>query len=289
MFDPVAPLMALTAAFVFALNFYVQSKGLKSTDPVTGAFVSVATMAAVFWGASPLFLQSDWLRHPATLYFVLAGLVFPAMGQFLQIRAVSMVGPALTSAAGSLMPVFAAVPAVLFLSEPFGWRLAAGFGLMMAGLAAMALLRGRLARSWPLWALLLPVGASAARGFAQPLIKTGFRDLPNPFFATLVMASVSSLVLLVIALRSGGGQRLRHPGGGAGWFMLTGVLNGFGILMVNMAVERSDITRVAPFVSTVPLWTLLLGYAVFRAETLDRRHLLVALMVVAGSVLVLTR
>jgi DME family drug/metabolite transporter len=282
-------LFALIAALLFAVNFYVQRTGLKALNPITGAFISVATMAGMFWALSPFFLDPRWLLDPTIFYFLAAGLTFPAMGQFLQIKSVSVVGPAVTSAAGSLMPLFAALPAVIFLDESFGWQIASGFALMIFGVALTSLIGGKLSRSWPLWALLIPIGASASRGLVHPLTKTGMEIIQSPLFATMIMGSMSTLVLLAITLGSGKGATLKALPKGAWWFVLTGVINGTGILFVNMAVSMGDITRVSPFVSTTPIWVLLMGWAFFRVEKLGLIHLMAVILVVAGSALIVTR
>lgn len=282
-------ILALTAAILFAVNFYVQRHGLKYSDPITGSLISVATLSGMFWLMSPLFLQASWFTNPAIRYFLIAGLTFPAMGQFLQIKSVSMVGPAVTSAAGSFMPLFAAIPAIAFLGESFSWNLAGGFALMISGVALTSLIGGKVARNWPLWALFLPLGASAARGLVQPLTKTGYQDIPSPIFATMIMGSVSTFVLLAIAQRTGKASNLRSLPKGAWWFVLTGVMNGLGILCVNTAISLGEITRVAPFVTTTPIWVLFFGWAIFRVEKLGWQHLAAVALVFAGSLLIITR
>lgn len=281
--------LAILASLVLALNFYVQKQGLKVTDPVIGAFLSVLTMAVMFWVLSPMNVQFAWFRHPSILYFVIAGLTFPAIAQFLQIVSVGKVGPAQTSAIGSLMPLFAAVPAVLFLGETFGLALAIGFALMMSGVVIAGLGGGKVARHFPLWALLLPVAASACRGLVQPLTKLGLGDIPSPFFATLVAGNVSTLVVFVIVMATGKVALLRHPDRSWLWFVLVGVINGTGILLINSAISLGDVTRVAPFISTVPLWVLFLGWAVFRVEHLGWRHLVIVALVMSGGILIATR
>jgi len=281
--------LALLASLLFALNFYLQRQGLKTNDPVVAAFLSVSTMAAMFWILAPLNVSTTWFSHPSVIYFLLVGLTFPAIAQFLQIVSVGKVGPALTSAFGSLLPMFAAVPAVLFLGEPFGFVMLLGFALMMGGIALGALRTGSVARGFPLWALLLPVAASAARGLVQPLTKIGLNDLPSPYFATLIASSVSTLVLALIVLGTGRIGQFRALNRTALWFVLVGCVNGAGILLVNTAISLGEITRVAPFVATVPLWVLFLGWLVFRVEKLGPRHIFVVLLVMAGGILVVTR
>lgn len=289
MVDLLPILLANLASFILAVNFYVQRQGLKSTDAVIGAFLSVSSMAALFWIFAPLNVQGEWFAHPSIWYFVIAGLTFPAIAQFLQIVSIGKVGPALTSGVGSLMPLFAAIPAVLFLNESFGLPLIVGSALMMSGVVIAGLGGVKVQRHFPLWALLLPVAASACRGVVQPLIKLGLLDIPSPYFATLVAGNVSTLVVFVIVVATGKIALLGQMPRGALWFVLVGVINGTGILLINLAVSLGAVTRVAPFVATVPLWVLLLGWAVFRVEKLGLRHLLIVALVMAGGILIATR
>lgn len=281
--------VAIAASFIFALNFYIQRHGLKSNDPLIAAFLSVSTMAVMFWLFAPFFVSIGWFSHPSMIYFLLVGLTFPAIAQFLQIVSVGKVGPALTSALGSLLPLFAAVPAVMFLGESFGLTLFIGFSLMMAGIALSAMDGVSIKRSFPLWALLLPIAASAARGLVQPLTKIGLNDIPSPFFATLIAGSVSTVVLFVIVVATGRLSLLGKFSRKSLWFVLVGIINGTGILMVNFAIFLGEITRIAPFIATVPLWVLLLGWSVFRVEKLRFKHLIVVILVLAGGTLVAVR
>ena len=282
--------LAILASLIIALNFFVQQHGLKTTDPVIGAFLSVLSMAVMFWVFAPVSgIQTAWFFHPSTLYFIIAGLTFPAIAQYIQIASIRNVGPTLTAAIGSMMPLFAAVPAVLFLGEDFGFALALGFTLMMSGVVVAALSGGQVSRNFPLWMLLLPLVASACRGLVQPLIKIGLQDIPSPYFVTLVAGNVSTLVMLVIVMATGKAVLLTRPTSGFLWFILVGMINGTSLLLINSSIALGDITRVAPFISTAPLWVLFLGWAVFKNEKLGLKHLMVAILVVVGSILVVTR
>ncbi len=125
---------ALYAAMIFGLLVHIQRKGLVTADPVAGAFVSVAAMTVSFWSLVPVFGGLEWFGHPAMIYFVIAGLAFPALGQFFQIQSVARVGPSLSAALGAFMPLFAALPAVLFLGEQLTGQMVVGFVAMTGGL-----------------------------------------------------------------------------------------------------------------------------------------------------------
>jgi len=282
-------LFALSAGALFGFNLHIQKKGLEDTDGLTGAFLSIGSMAAVLWFFSPFFIEWRWWLTDAAIIFMLCGLVFPATGQSLQIVSIRRVGPALTSAGGAFAPLFAVLPAVMFLGESFGLQAIAGMTLMMGGLILSAVGTRKIPRGWPLWALLLPLGASFMRGVVQPITKYGYAEVPSPYFSTLVMATVSTLVLYLLLL--GLNQRPAIIGGGRGhrWFVLSGMINGAGILALNNAIQLGDVTVAAPLASTTPLWALFFGIVMFRHERLGLHHAIIALLVVSGAVLIVTR
>lgn len=281
-----APALALFSGVFFGLVVHIQRRGLGSADPLVGAFLSVGAMALMLWLMAPFLLRPEWFLTHAALILAMGGLIFPAAGQALQIYSIGHVGPSLTSAIGAFTPLFAVVPAILVLGEPFGPVLAVGIALMIAGLVLSALGPRRIARGWPLWVLLLPLGAALARGLAQPITKLGLTEVPSPYFATLVFATVSSLVLAGLLLVTGRAHRVRNTSG-FGSFALSGLVNGTGILVLNAAIGMSSVTLTAPLASMSPFWALALGYLVFKTEQLGLRHLIVALLVVAGSVLII--
>lgn len=281
---------ALLAGLLFGIVAHVQKSALKGTEVSLGALISVATMAVVFWALSPFVIEWQWFNTRAALIFAVCGIIFPAVSQRLQVASVVHVGPALTSAMGSFAPLFAVVLAVTFLGERINLQGAAGMGLMLAGLLVSALGPGRgIARAFPLVALLLPLGASLARGVMQPTAKYGFAEVDSPFFATMVMSTVATFVLFVWMMKDRAGRPLRQNRSGNLYFVLNGLLIGGGILSLQLGISYGSVSLAAPLSATTPLWTLAMGVLFFRNEQLTYRHLVMALLVVAGSVLVVTR
>ena len=281
-----AILCAVLSGAVFGLTVHIQRQGLDRVPALEGAFVSVLAMAVVYWALAPFFVDPDWVFSRATAVFIVGGLFLPALGQRFQIAAISHVGPALTSALGSFTPLFAIVPAVLFLGEAPGPRVLAGAGVMIAGLV-LAARPGRAGQvHFALWALSIPLAAAAARGLVQPITKTGIALGPSAFYAGLVYATVSSFVLAAMMRASGAPVRPRFWGAGRGWFAVSGVLNGLGILLLGAALGLGQVSVAAPLSAAAPLWSLIYGAVIFRREELTRYHLWVAVLVVAGAGLV---
>jgi len=283
-----APILALSAAIIFAWNTHTQRRALDDTDPATGAFLSVSATAVLCWVLSPFIVQWDWWSSPYVWLFAAIGLIFPAAGQWLQMRSVATVGPTLTSSLAGLTPLFAVTIGVIWLGDTVTAQAAFGIFLMIVGLVLAAWSPKGIKRGWALWAIFLPIGAALARGLAQPGLKFGFEHLPSPFFALLIGASVSTVVL-GLTLLPRRARLNRRIGKGSSRFVLVGIVNGVGIFCLNAALNLGSLTVVSPLTSTTPLWTLALGVLFYKREVVGLRHLGVALLMVLGAVLVLTR
>jgi len=282
-------LFGLSAGALFGLLIHFQRRGLQTYDPLVGAFVSVSSMSCFLWVLSPFFIDYTWFSSKAALIFFLSGLFFPAAAQVAQVFSIARVGPALTSAIGAFAPFFAAFPAILFLGEPWGFQLIIGMSLMTFGLILSTLGAKNLKRTWPLWFLLLPLGASFARGVIQPVLKLGLSDIPSPFFATLMLGSVSTFILAAVLILTKKTNLIFASWDGAKWFSISGVINAFGILSINYAIFLGGVVLAAPLAATAPIWALLFGFLIFKNEKLGLQQFIVALFVVLGSVLIVVR
>ena len=279
-------LFGLSAGALFGLLVHFQRRGLQTYDPLVGAFVSVSSMSCFLWILSPFFINYTWFSSKAVLIFLLSGLFFPAAAQVAQVFSIARAGPALTSAIGAFAPFFAAFPAIFLLGEPWGFQLIIGMSLMTFGLILTTLGTKNLKRTWPLWVLLLPLGASFARGIIQPILKVGLSDIPSPYFATLILGSVSTFVLAFILILTKKTNLIFTSRDGAKWFSISGIINAFGILSINYAIYLGGVVLAAPLAATAPIWALLFGFLIFKNEKLGLQQFIVAMFVVLGSILI---
>jgi drug/metabolite transporter, DME family len=277
-------LLAVLSAFLFALSIQIQNLGLGHADPRSGALVNIGATALMYWVLAPFFVeQSFWLTSAAGL-FALVGLFRPALSANLAVASVKMMGPTLTSGLAATNPIFAIFFAVLLLGEALTWPVAVGTGAVVAGIAVSAIRPGGLARGWPLWALSLPLGAAFFRAAGHPIIMIGFRELPEPFFASMVSYSVS-LVVALIAFRMQK-RTFAKLSWGYGWFAIAGLLNGISIFSLNTALKSGKLLTVAPIVACSPVFTILMSLLIFKRETITWRTAITIAMVVSGVVLV---
>lgn len=279
---------ALLAASLWGFSNHIQRLALDDTDALTGAFISVATMAIIAWMFAPFYVEWSWFATRGALIFAMMGLFFPALGQRFQIAGVMLVGPSLTASLSALTPLVAVAIGVVLIGEVL--NLQAGFGLilMVIGLVLATYSPRGIKRGFPLWALLVPIGAAVVRGIAQPGMKLGMQDLPSPAFGLLIAASVSTVVLGLMAMQNKAKGNVRL-GIGVRWFIFNGALNAGGIFLLNLALQKGTVTLVSPLAATSPLWALLFGALVFKREQLGLKHLGVAVLIVLGGALILLR
>ena len=142
-----------------------------------------------------------------------------------------------------------------------------------------------MARNWPLWAILLPLGAAAGRALAHSVTKIGYEEVASPVFVGLVSSTLSLIILSSQMLATG--QRLTTTRTSSYWFLISGLLSTGGVFALNIALQTGQVLSVSPIVSTSPVFALLLAILVFRKETVTWRTVATVLLVVGGVILVI--
>jgi drug/metabolite transporter, DME family len=282
----VAIVFAILSAVLFALASHITKFALAHLDGLTGAFISVLAMAAVFWCVAIWNMQWDFWLSKATFFFAVSGLFLPALGQRFQISAVKHVGPALTSAIGSFLPLFAISPAIIFLGESVTLLQLAGISMLIGGLILGAVGRGISWRKRTFYLLFIPLGAAVLRAIAQPISKAGYNILAEPFFAMMVMTTVSSLVVGVMLVLQGSPKQVFSLSRGHRLFVLVGLITGGGILALQVSLIAGSVTLTASLASTAPIFSVLFGAFIFKNEKLFWWHGVVAVAVCLGAVLI---
>jgi drug/metabolite transporter (DMT)-like permease len=138
-----------------------------------------------------------------------------------------------------------------------------------------------------LWLLALPLGASAIRGFVQPVVKLGLERWHNPIAAVVIGYTVSSAVLILAALVPSRTPEQSFNWRGALWFAAVGLCNGSAVLSMYSALGRGPVSLVSPLIATYPLVTLLLSVRFLKRERVDARLAAAVAVTVGGVVLLL--
>ncbi len=285
-------LLALGAAAMLGLAVNLQKRGLGRAQVRVGVLIGVFSMAACFWILAPFYVSPAWWGSTAIVWFVLAGLMMPALAQSMQVAAVARVGASMTTAMAAFTPLFSVLFAMAILGERPNLQTALAIALLVSGLVLAADGATKKLGTFSLLVLSLPLGMAVMRGLAHPLVKLGLADIASPFFASMVMTSVSCLVVLAMTFVSfKSGRPLIWPSQAKDgfWFVASGILIGLALWMLTAAVHQGNVIIAVPLASTTPLWALGFEVLVFRQEAFRIRQLVTIALVLVGGLLLVTR
>lgn len=281
-----AAILALGAAFCFALALILTQFGLRTMPSWRSPLYSIGGALVVAWLAAILFVDRRTFNLDAALIFAGVGCIFPVFVSILAVRSNERLGPAVAGAVGNVTPIFAVLGAVLFLGEHLGLLQLAGLAMVVGGVALLALRGGTGGRHWSVWVLGLPLAAALVRGAIQPAIKTGLALWPEPLAAAAIGYALSSVVIVSLvgrrALRAGPAIR-----SGVLWFLAVGFANGTATFLLYAALGLGSITVVAPLVALFPLMGVVMSWFFLRGEQLHAIGLIGILVSVAGVILLL--
>lgn len=284
--DPayVSGALALAAAFGFALSAHIQNMAPAGVSTPLGTIVLVATQTAIYGVVAFFVIAPGYWFTTAALLFAAAGMLRPTLSITLWVEGIKRLGPTLNAALTAVGPFFSALFGVLLLGEQLTPMIAAGIALVIAGAMVPVLPTRGIAYVFPLWALLLPLGAAALRNVAHAITKIGFADLPSPLFAALVATSVSLVVLAVRFLATR--QTIEGRLADYRYFFLSGTVTALAVYLFSLALELGQVITTAPILASSPVFAALLGYFVFGRETLNWQTLFTIALVVPGVVLI---
>ncbi len=281
-----AAILALGAAFCFALALILTQFGLRTMPSWRSPLYSIGGALVVAWLAAILFVDWSTFNLDAALIFAGVGCIFPVVVSILAVRSNERLGPAVAGAVGNVTAIFAVLGAVLFLGEHLGFVQLAGLAMVVGGVALLALRGGTGGRHWSVWVLGLPLAAALVRGAIQPAIKTGLGLWHEPLAAAAIGYALSSVVIVSLvgrrALREGPAIR-----SGVLWFLAVGFANGSATFLLYAALGLGSITVVAPLVALFPLMGVVMSWIFLRGEQLHAIGLLGIVVSVAGVILLL--
>lgn len=276
--------LALFAAFAFGLGLVLTQFGLRHALPGHGALVSIPTSTILLWLLAPFLFAWRDFDPRAVGVFAGVGLLFPAVVTLLTFEANRRMGPSMSGALSNLTPIFAVVPAALFLGEVPRALQSLGIATIVAGVVTLSIDRRWLGVPWSYWAAALPLGAAAVRGITQPITKLGLALWPSPFAATLIGYTMSGIVVACVAWARGGWPA-KYPRAAFVWFACVGTCNVLGVLALYAALARGPVILVSPLVATYPLVTLALSAILFHSTRISTALLAGVALTVVGVIL----
>jgi len=135
-------ILALVTAVLFATGDFVGRLAIRHAPPYMGGLMSAAVGCVVFGAA--------WLATPSTVplnlqgvgWFFFAGLIHPAFGFIILLKAFEKAGVGRSAAILGTGPFFGVVIAILFLGERPTWFVLGGTLLIVLGVVCVSLEEG---------------------------------------------------------------------------------------------------------------------------------------------------
>ncbi|MEO1840342.1 MAG: DMT family transporter [Pseudomonadota bacterium] len=277
--------LALLAAVLFAFGNQCSRIAMQYTDSQTASLFQIGVSTALYWLIAPFYLEISFWSSPVLPLLAAIGLIRPLLSANLGMAGTRILGPTISSTLAATAPLFGVALGVVLLSEILSWEVALGTAGIVFAVVILSWQRDS-GRTWPMIALLLPIGAAMIRSLAHALAKIGLEVLPNPFFVALVAYTVALPIALANDLRIRQHNPRRLSTAGLKWLVITGLIYAVSVLVMNTALMSGRLIVVSPIVACSPLFTLLLGRFVFREESLNRKVAVAVLLVVPSVMLI---
>ncbi len=284
-----AEFIALLAALGWASEAILVRRGARFANISLAVLMSFVCTSLLIWIIVWWFFPLSLLYSPAILYFVLSGLIQPAIVRFLHYTGIVRLGASRAGPVRGISPLFAILIAFFFLAERPGLFVYAGALLCVAGLWLISYRREGEA-NWRAIDLLFPLGAAFLSGISQNIRKTGLLILPNPFIAAGVTTTTSLVVfsLSLMVTRQLGSIRINRKC--LPFYGTAALITAVAQIFTFAALNLGQVSVIVPLVNTNPLFIVLLS-AVFLKDLEKVTGLVVtgATLIVSGIVLITYR
>jgi drug/metabolite transporter, DME family len=284
-----AELVAISSAIGWATDSVLVRFGLRKSNIFAAMLVSYLVSVSCMWTYLIATTSLEFLASPAMIYYLISGCMQPLFARALFYEGITRIGVARAGPLRGIEPLFAGAIAVIFFHEEPGWSVLFGTILIVASLW---LISGRQEsdRQWRLVYALLPIGAALISAVSQSLRKQALHIIPDPFVAVAVVTTVSLILLLGFVLATGRGEQLKMKREGFVYFLCAALVASAAQVANFIALARGELSVIIPLLNTTPLFTVLFSAVFLRAvETINRRIVLGAVLMVAGVVLITSR
>ena len=277
---------AIISAAAWAVDSILVHKGTQFSNPSTAALISFAVNAAVL--VPYIFLQYPWekILQPANLFFVMSGIIQPAIVRVLFYVGIVRLGVSRAGPIRGTSPFFSVAIAFFLFHDRPEFIVYVGGLLTIAGTWAVSYQRAGESK-WRAIDLLFPLSAAMLASVSQNIRKMGLNTTAEPVIASTITTATSLVCLLGSLAFSGRGsikinrQSLPYYGGAA-VFALVGQLCTF------IALNGGQISVVSPLINTTPLFVIGLTWLFLKGEEKINRNVVIGVLLLVGGIALIT-
>lgn len=285
-----AEFLALTSSVAWGSEAILVRRGSRYASVALAALMGFVLSTVALWTAIWFLFPLSLLYTDATWYFIISGLIQPAIVRFLHYTGIVRLGASRAGPVRSVTPLFAIALAFTFLGERPEAGVYLGSLLSVAGVWLTSTRREG-ESEWKAIHLAYPLGAAFLTAISQNFRKTGLLIMPNPFVATAVTIT-TSLVVFSLSLMATGQLRPTFQGDRKclPFYGAAAVVSATAQLLGYIALSEGDVSVVVPLINTNPLFIVLFSALFLRdLETVNARVAAGAVLIVTGIVLITWR
>ncbi len=285
MFSHIPPqLIALAGALSYAISGIAARRGLRYSTPITVTVVSLIIHATGLW--SVLYLSGGVPRVSpwAVFLFVVTGTLQPVIRLFTY-AGIFYLGASRGTTLRSSHPLFSTTIAIFFLGERADWWVLLGTIAIVSGIILISWQPAGRRESYHWWYVGFPLGAALLAGVSHPLRRYALTQANEPLLFAATVGLVSLVWIGSYLLSPLPGERPVWNKRAIKPFIVAGVFETLGILLVIVALSVGQVVVVSPIVATSPLWILIGTWLFLQGiEKLSLRTVLGAICVVTGTI-----
>ena len=277
-------LIALAASLSYAASGISARRGLRYSTPITVTLVSLLVHA--FGLGAVLFLTTGVPNVPplVLLLFVITGTLQPVIRVFTY-AGIFYMGASRGTTVRGCHPLFSTSLAIIFLGESANIWILAGTVLIVGGVALISWQPASERSAYRWWHIGFPLGAALLAGISHPIRRYALGLANEPLFYAAMVGWVSLFWMLGYLSTPLARERPKWNKEALAPFLMAGIFETLGILLVVIALSVGPVVIVSPIVATSPLW-ILVGTGVFLRgiEKLNLPTVIGALCVVGGTI-----
>ncbi len=264
-------------------------KGTPHSNATTAALVSFVVASIILCPYVLANYSLDDILHPANLFFVLSGLIQPALVRILFYTAIVRLGVSRAGPIRGISPLFALAIAFFLLQERPALVVYFGAVLTVLGTWFVSYRRAGEAK-WKTLDLLFPLGAAMLAAVSQNIRKMGLLIVGEPVIAATV-STVTSLLLFVVSIavsRNKNAVQINRKClpyyGGAALIAVCAQVTTF------TALDSVPLSVASPLLNTTPLFIIAFTALFLRdVEKITRLVVVGVALLVAGIALIAGR
>jgi len=284
---------ALAAAVVWGIDPVLSKRGMTHGGHALQAAFAVITIGTIiFWSALLITQGIDAIFSisPRTaLIFLGGGILGTTLGRISFYTGIDKVGASIAGIGASTLPAFAAILALVFLSEPLSTIHSIGIFLVVVGLSLLAISKGGNISGWSFQDLVLPVFAGFAFGLGQVIRRFGLVETPATVLQAIALNDAAAFLGLFLFLFFFRRDLLRLPSLPAtGYFAAAGIVSSLGLFLAFTALNLGRVAIVSTLISTAGLFTVLLSFLFLRdLERITKKMITGAIFIAFGAGIVI--